>query len=228
MVFPEQAEGILITEKFRGIGANLVNVDGEQFVFEREPRDVEAACIIRECIETNKGVPTPTGKRRRLARLADDRRDARRGNRRRRSSPASTSMFKRFGIDISQGAHAHLPHAALPERRPGVQVHGELTVPGLFVAGEVGGGVHGENRLMGNSLLDIMVYGRSLAPPPAASPRTRPWSGKLSLDHVAAYNAQVTELGIDPARIAPLLLPDYTGEHVKKKQLTTVYQGSLR
>jgi hypothetical protein len=33
---------------------------------------------------------------------------------------------------------------------------------------------------------------------------------------------------VDHARIAPLLIPDYTGEHVKKKQLTTNYQGSLR
>jgi len=46
----EQAEGILITEKFRGSGANLVNIDGEQFVNEREPRDVEAAAIIKECV----------------------------------------------------------------------------------------------------------------------------------------------------------------------------------
>ncbi|MBD3257944.1 FAD-binding protein, partial [candidate division GN15 bacterium] len=62
IVFPEQAEGILITEKFRGSGANLVNIDGEQFVNEREPRDVEAASIIKECVVNGKGVPTPTGK----------------------------------------------------------------------------------------------------------------------------------------------------------------------
>ena len=37
---------------------------------------------------------------------------------------------------------------------------GETGVPGLFVAGEVGGGIHGANRLMGNSLLDIIVFGR--------------------------------------------------------------------
>ncbi len=43
---PEQAEGLLITEKVRGAGANLVNTDGEQFVFEREPRDIESASII--------------------------------------------------------------------------------------------------------------------------------------------------------------------------------------
>ena len=62
VVFPEQAEGILITEKFRGSGANLVNIDGQQFVNEREPRDVEASAIIKECVTKSKGVPTPTGK----------------------------------------------------------------------------------------------------------------------------------------------------------------------
>jgi len=61
-VFPEQAEGLLITEKFRGARANALNIDGEQFVNEREPRDVESACYIQECTEKGKGVPTPTGK----------------------------------------------------------------------------------------------------------------------------------------------------------------------
>src|SRR5512136_2108451 len=61
-VFPEQAEGLLITEKVRGAGAHVLNVEGKQFVYEREPRDVEAATIIRECIVVGKGVPTPTGK----------------------------------------------------------------------------------------------------------------------------------------------------------------------
>jgi len=61
-VFPEQVEGILVTEKFRGAGANIVNKDGEQFVYERESRDVETAAIIRECLERGKGVPTPAGK----------------------------------------------------------------------------------------------------------------------------------------------------------------------
>jgi aspartate oxidase len=62
IVFPEQAEGILITEKFRGSGANLVNIEGNQFVNEREPRDVEAASIIKECTHDGLGVPTPTGR----------------------------------------------------------------------------------------------------------------------------------------------------------------------
>ncbi|MBT4511069.1 MAG: FAD-binding protein, partial [Chloroflexi bacterium] len=60
-VFPEQLEGLLITEKFRAAGSHVLNVDGEQFVYEREPRDVEAAAYIKEAIERGKAVPRPTG-----------------------------------------------------------------------------------------------------------------------------------------------------------------------
>ncbi|MBM4308825.1 MAG: FAD-binding protein, partial [Deltaproteobacteria bacterium] len=61
-IFPEQAEGLLISEKFRGAGAHLLNIDGEQFVCETEPRDACASSIIRECIQMGKGVPNATGK----------------------------------------------------------------------------------------------------------------------------------------------------------------------
>ncbi len=61
-IYPEQVEGLLITEKFRGAGAHLINIDGEQFVFEREPRDACASSIIRECVEVGKGISTPAGK----------------------------------------------------------------------------------------------------------------------------------------------------------------------
>ena len=61
-MFPEQAEGLLITEKVRAAGANVLNIDGEQFVYEREPRDVEASAFIRECTVRGKGIPTSTGK----------------------------------------------------------------------------------------------------------------------------------------------------------------------
>lgn len=59
-VFPEQVVGFLCTEKIRGLGAQPVNKDGELFVYPLEPRDVEAASIIREC-ERGNGVKTPSG-----------------------------------------------------------------------------------------------------------------------------------------------------------------------
>jgi len=55
--FPEQILGQLVTEKVRGLGAQVCNVDGDQFVFPLETRDVESAAVIRECVEHGKGVP---------------------------------------------------------------------------------------------------------------------------------------------------------------------------
>jgi aspartate oxidase len=61
VAYPEQILGQLVTEKVRGLGANLVNVDGERFIYELETRDVVSAAIIRECTDRGKGVVTPTG-----------------------------------------------------------------------------------------------------------------------------------------------------------------------
>jgi len=61
-IYPEQNAGLLITEKVRGLGAHLLNRDGEEFLFALEPRDVASACIIRECGELGKGIATPAGR----------------------------------------------------------------------------------------------------------------------------------------------------------------------
>ena len=51
VAYPEQNVGLLITEKVRGLGAHVLNVDGEQFCFPLEPRDVESAELIQEAME---------------------------------------------------------------------------------------------------------------------------------------------------------------------------------
>ncbi len=56
--FPEQIVGLLVTEKVRGLGADVVNAEGEQFVYPLETRDVESAAFIREC-KQGRGVVTP-------------------------------------------------------------------------------------------------------------------------------------------------------------------------
>ena len=99
---------------------------------------------------------------------------------------------------------------------------------GLFLGGEVGGGTHGENRLMGNSLLDIMVYGRIAGKSAAEFALNDSQDGELNLDHVRKYHQELDDAGVETDRIAPMLLPDYTEEHVKVKQLTTDYQGTMR
>ena len=82
-------------------------------------------------------------------------------------------------------------------------------VKNLFVAGEAVGGIHGRNRLMGNSLLDIIVFGRS-AGQNAAKICKDVTVGKLTLDHVASFEKEISDAGIETATVSPKLLPDYT------------------
>ncbi len=227
VVFPEQAEGILITEKFRGAGANLVNIDGEQFVNEREPRDVEAASIIKECLVKGKGVPTPTGK---LGVWLDSPMiDQLSGEGTvRKEFPGKYILYKRFDIDISK--QPMLIYPTLHYQNGGLEFNAksETSIPGLFAAGEVSGGIHGQNRLMGNSLLDIIVYGRIAGAAAAEFAKSKAKDGALSLEHVRKYNEEVDKAGVADGRVAPMLVPDYTDPRVRERQLTTNYVGTVR
>jgi succinate dehydrogenase / fumarate reductase flavoprotein subunit/L-aspartate oxidase len=226
IVFPEQAEGILITEKFRGSGANLVNVEGNQFVNEREPRDVEAASIIKECTVASKGVVSPTGKAGvwldspMIEMLSGE-------GTVRREFPGKYILFKRYGIDISKEPMLIYPTLHYQNGGLEFQANAATSVPGLFAAGEVAGGIHGENRLMGNSLLDIVVFGRIAGQTAADYIKESAKDGALNLDHVRAYNKEIATAGLDK-RVAPMLLPDYTDPKVREKQLTATYEGTLR
>ncbi|MBR7161717.1 MAG: FAD-binding protein, partial [Clostridia bacterium] len=79
----------------------------------------------------------------------------------------------------------------------------------LFVASEAVGGIHGKNRLMGNSLLDIIVFGRSAGKNAAATAKNVT-VGKLTLDHVAKFEQEIEDAGIVTNTVSPKLLPDYT------------------
>jgi succinate dehydrogenase/fumarate reductase flavoprotein subunit len=227
VIFPEQAEGILITEKFRGSGANLVNIHGEQFVNEREPRDIEASSIIRECVERGQGVPTPTGKF--GVWLDSPMIDMLSGEGTvEKEFPGKFILYKRFEIDISK--EPMLIYPTLHYQNGGLEFEksGETSLPGFFVAGEVGGGTHGENRLMGNSLLDIMVYGRIAGKNAAAYAKEKATDGALTLQHAIDYNKTIDDEGIETDRVSPMLLPDYTPEDIKARELTSHYVGTIR
>jgi succinate dehydrogenase / fumarate reductase flavoprotein subunit/L-aspartate oxidase len=217
-VYPEQAEGLLITEKVRGYGAHALNVDGAQFVFEREPRDVESACFIRECVEVKKGVPTPGGKW--GIWLDSPMIDLMCGaGTVEREFPGKFILFKRYGIDI--GKQPMLVYPTLHYQNGGVNYNKrcETNVPGFFAAGEVTGGVHGENRLMGNSLLDVCVFGRIAGESAAAFVRDGYVPGEPSLDHVRRFADERADAGLTEKRTSPMLLPDYVNQQVKDKRL---------
>jgi succinate dehydrogenase / fumarate reductase flavoprotein subunit/L-aspartate oxidase len=226
-VFPEQAEGLLITEKFRGAGANVLNIDGEQFVNEREPRDVESSCFIRECTEIGKGIPTPAGK---LGIWLDSPMiDILMGEGAvKREFPGKFILFKRYGIDISK--EPMLVYPTLHYQNGGLEYNNrcETSVPGFFSAGEVSGGVHGENRLMGNSLLDVCVFGRIAGISASEYVKGKFKDGKPTLEHVRRYHKELEQAGIITDRVAPMLLPDYSNPKVRERQLTAHYLGTIR
>jgi succinate dehydrogenase/fumarate reductase flavoprotein subunit len=226
VVFPEQIEGWLITERFRSEGSDVLNVNGEKFVNEREPRDVESARFIKECLD-GKGVPTPTGKV--GIWLDSPMLDILHGEGRVRTAfVGKWKVYDRLGIDISRAPM--LVYPTLHYQNGGLKDNAECetVVPGLYVAGEVTGGLHGENRLMGNSLMDIVVFGRIAGKNAAIFAREKAKDGELTLDHVKAYLMELKEAGIKTDRVAPMLLPDYTTAEVKQKQLTLSRLGTLR
>jgi aspartate oxidase len=206
--FPEQIVGQLVTEKTRGLGAQPVNKHGEQFVYPLEPRDVEAAAFIRECQERGNGLVTPTGQP--GVWLDSPMVETIHGEGTIEANlPAMVRQFKRFGIDISK--EPMLVYPTLHYQNGGVRLDpdGSTEIEGLFIAGEVSGGVHGHNRLMGNSLLEVTVFGRRSGRSAAAYAQ-QVTVGNPNLAHVEAWNRELEESGVDTGVTSPILLPDYT------------------
>jgi succinate dehydrogenase/fumarate reductase flavoprotein subunit len=206
--YPAQIVGLLVTEKVRGLGAQVCNVQGNQFVFPRETRDVEASAIIRECTERGNGVVTPSGFL--GAWLDSPMIDIIHGpGTIARELPAMVRQFARFGLDIVRDPMLIYPTLHYQNGGVNLKPDGATSIPNLYGAGEISGGVHGRNRLMGNSLLEVTVYGRRAGL--AAGQRAKEVTlGKLTLSHVETWERQLDEAGIETEREAPLILPDYT------------------
>lgn len=205
-VYPEQLLGALVTEGIRSEGGHLVNAKGERFVNELDTRDVVSSSIIREC-EEGRGVRTVTGH---LGVWLDTPLlDAEQGpGTLEKHFPAMVRQYKRYGLDIA--TDPVLIYPTLHYQNGGVQidVNGESGVRNLFVAGETSGGLHGRNRLMGNSLLDLMVFGKRSGTEAATRTRTMP-QGRLTLDHLARFRAEAGKYGGRAPVTSPMLFPDY-------------------
>jgi len=206
--YPEQILGQLVTEKVRSLGAQPVNIKGEQFVYPLEPRDVEAAAFIRECSARKLGITTLSGQP--TVWLDTPMIDLIHGpGTVAKALPAMARQYKRFYIDMAKEPILVYPTLHYQNGGARINVDCSTEVPGLFIAGEVSGGVHGRNRLMGNSLLDVCVFGRR-AGVAAGAYIPGVTVGLPNLSHVAAWNMELDQAGMNGAIHSPILLPNYT------------------
>ncbi len=207
VAYPAQMLGALVTEKVRSMGAQLINVDGEAFMNPLETRDVTAASIIRECKQRGKGVPTPLGAAIWLDTPMIEMIHG--AGTIEKKLPGMLRMYEKFGIDMR--TTPILIYPTLHYQNGGLDVTDEsvTNVPNLYVAGEAAGGVHGRNRLMGNSLLDVIVFGRNAGKYASAHSKGVKL-GKLTLSHVDKFAKEMADAGVEPKVESPLLLPSYT------------------
>ncbi len=152
--WPENMQGYSIPETTRAYGAVLLNADGEEFTDSLGPRDEVSQAILEE-VEKGKGVETPDG---RPAVYLDTTRiseaDAN------VSLPYMLRRYRAGGIDpLDQPI---LTYPVLHYQNGGLVIDrdAQTTVEGLYACGEIAGGTHGRNRMMGNSLLECCVFGR--------------------------------------------------------------------
>ncbi len=152
--WPPTMQGYSIPETTRAYGATLLNAEGEEFTDPLGPRDAVSQAIFEE-VQAGRGVETPDG---RPAVLLDTTRvpeaDAE------ISLPYMLRRYRSAGIDPLREAIFTYPVLHYQNGGLVIDEHGETTLPGLFACGEIAGGTHGRNRMMGNSLLECTVFGR--------------------------------------------------------------------
>ncbi len=202
VIYPPQMYGLLVTEAIRSEGGQLVNDRGKRFVNETETRDFVAASIIRECRE-GRGVTVESGDCGVWLDIPVIEK-VKGSNYLKKRFPAMFRQFQRFGWDIRK--HPVLVYPTLHYQNGGLVIDGsgETAVRNLFAVGEVAGGIHGHNRLMGNSLLEIFTFGRHVGVVAARRAQETPF-GALTLQHLEAFTAAPRWAGVR----SPILLPNY-------------------
>jgi L-aspartate oxidase len=152
--WPPNMQGYSIPETTRAYGAVLLNADGEEFTESLGPRDQVSQAIFDE-VAKGKGVETPDGRPAvylDTTRIAEEDAEI--------SLPYMLRRYRAARIDPLK--EPILTYPVLHYQNGGLVIDpsAETTLEGLFACGEIAGGTHGRNRMMGNSLLECAVFGR--------------------------------------------------------------------
>jgi succinate dehydrogenase / fumarate reductase flavoprotein subunit/L-aspartate oxidase len=152
--WPQNMQGYSIPETTRAYGAVLLNADGEEFTDSLGPRDQVSQAIFDE-VEKGKGVATPDGRPAvylDTTRIAEEDAEV--------SLPYMLRRYRGAGIDPLR--EKILTYPVLHYQNGGLVIgtNAETTLERVYACGEIAGGTHGRNRMMGNSLLECAVFGR--------------------------------------------------------------------
>jgi aspartate oxidase len=152
--WPANMQGYSIPETTRAYGAVLLNADGEEFTDSLGPRDEVSQAIFDE-VAGGRGVETPDG---RPAVYLDTTRIPERDAE--ISLPYMLRRYRAAGVDPL--AEPILTYPVLHYQNGGLVIDTDAgtTLEGVYACGEIAGGTHGRNRMMGNSLLECVVFGR--------------------------------------------------------------------
>ena len=152
--WPPTMQGYSIPETTRAYGAVLLNADGEEFTDSLGPRDEVSQAIFDE-VAKGKGVQTPDGRPAvwlDTTRIPEADADV--------SLPYMLRRFRGAGIDPLRERLYTYPVLHYQNGGLVIDTSAETTLEGVYACGEIAGGTHGRNRMMGNSLLECVVFGR--------------------------------------------------------------------
>ena len=152
--WPPNMQGYSIPETTRAYGAVLLNSDGEEFTDSLGPRDEVSQAIFDE-VAKGKGATTPDGRPAvylDTTRISEEDADV--------SLPYMLRRYRGAGIDPLK--EKLLTYPVLHYQNGGlvIDTDASTTIGGVYACGEIAGGTHGRNRMMGNSLLECVVFGR--------------------------------------------------------------------